>query len=130
MNEEGTETTGAGRIVFDGHEDHPTVEGSKFYKKDGYYYIFAPAGGVSTGWQLILRSKNVYGPYEEHVSLAQGKTDINGPHQGAWVDTESGEDWFIHFQDKGAYGRIVHLQPMEWNDCHKKIEMAMVPANR
>lgn len=116
MNEEGTETTGAGRIVFDGHEEHPTVEGSKFYKKDGYYYIFAPAGGVSTGWQLILRSKNVYGPYEEHVSLSQGKTDINGPHQGAWVDTESGEDWFIHFQDKGAYGRIVHLQPMEWND--------------
>lgn len=116
MNEEGTITTGGGRIVFDGHEDHPTVEGSKFYKKDGYYYIFAPAGGVSTGWQLILRSKNVYGPYEEHVSLAQGETDINGPHQGAWVDTESGEDWFIHFQDKGAYGRIVHLQPMEWKN--------------
>ncbi|TDN95433.1 beta-xylosidase [Salegentibacter sp. 24] len=116
MNKEGTKTIGSGRIVFDGHQDHPTVEGSKFYKKDGYYYIFAPAGGVSTGWQLILRSKNVYGPYEEHVSLAQGKTDINGPHQGAWVDTESGEDWFIHFQDKGAYGRIVHLQPMEWNN--------------
>lgn len=116
MNQEGTETTGEGRIVFDGHQDHPTVEGSKFYKKDGYYYIFAPAGGVSTGWQLILRSENVYGPYQEHVSLAQGETDINGPHQGAWVDTESGEDWFIHFQDKGAYGRIVHLQPMEWNN--------------
>ncbi|PKD16430.1 glycoside hydrolase [Salegentibacter salinarum] len=116
MNEEGTKTTGQGRIVFDGHENHPTVEGSKFYKKDGLYYIFAPAGGVSTGWQLILRSENVYGPYEEHISLAQGETDINGPHQGAWVDTESGEDWFIHFQDKGAYGRIVHLQPMEWND--------------
>ncbi|MBZ9630028.1 glycoside hydrolase 43 family protein [Salegentibacter sp. LM13S] len=116
MNEEGTKTTGEGRIVFDGHEDHPTVEGSKFYKKDGYYYIFAPAGGVSTGWQLILRSENVYGPYEEHISLAQGETDINGPHQGAWVDTESGEDWFIHFQDKGPYGRIVHLQPMEWNN--------------
>lgn len=116
MNEEGTKTTGEGRIVFDGHEDHPTVEGSKFYKKDGLFYIFAPAGGVSTGWQLILRSENVYGPYEEHISLAQGETDINGPHQGAWVDTESGEDWFIHFQDKGAYGRIVHLQPMEWKN--------------
>ncbi|MEX2336445.1 MAG: glycoside hydrolase 43 family protein, partial [Fulvivirga sp.] len=116
MNAEGTKTTGEGRIVFDGHEDHPTVEGSKFYKKDGLYYIFAPAGGVSTGWQLILRSENVYGPYEEHISLAQGETDINGPHQGAWVTTESGEDWFIHFQDKGAYGRIVHLQPMEWKN--------------
>ncbi|MGI0107520.1 glycoside hydrolase family 43 protein [Salinimicrobium sp. WS361] len=116
MNWEGTKTTGAGKIVFDGHEDHPTVEGTKFYKKAGYYYIFAPAGGVSTGWQLILRSKNPYGPYEEHVSLAQGNTDINGPHQGAWIELENGEDWFIHFQDKGAYGRIVHMQPMTWKD--------------
>lgn len=116
MNPEGTKTIGAGKIVFDGHEDHPTVEGSKFYKRNGYYYIFAPAGGVSTGWQLILRSKDPYGPYEEHISLAQGETDINGPHQGAWVQLDSGEDWFIHFQDKEAYGRIVHLQPMQWKN--------------
>jgi beta-xylosidase len=46
--------------------------------------------------------------------MEQGKTEINGPHQGAWVDTPTGEDWFIHFQDKEAYGRIVHLQPMKW----------------
>src|SRR5690606_17465764 len=41
-------------------------------------------------------------------------TKINGPHQGAWVNTKTGEDWFLHFQDKEAYGRIVHLQPMKW----------------
>lgn len=116
MNPEGTKTVGSGKIVFDGHENHPTVEGSKFYKRNGYYYIFAPAGGVSTGWQLILRSKDPYGPYEEHISLEQGNTNINGPHQGAWVQLENGEDWFIHFQDKEAYGRIVHLQPMKWKD--------------
>ncbi|MDN3670627.1 glycoside hydrolase 43 family protein [Echinicola jeungdonensis] len=116
LSADGTKILGPGKLVFDGHEDHPTVEGSKFYKRDGYYYIFAPAGGVSTGWQLILRSKSPYGPYEEHVSLAQGETDINGPHQGGWVSLESGEDWFIHFQDKEAYGRIVHLQPMVWEN--------------
>jgi len=116
MNAEGTKTTGSGKIVFDGHEDHPTVEGTKFYKRNGYYYLFAPAGGVSTGWQLILRSKDPYGPYEEHISLEQGDTDINGPHQGAWVELENGENWFIHFQDKEAYGRIVHLQPMKWKN--------------
>ncbi|KEO72642.1 glycoside hydrolase family 43 protein [Anditalea andensis] len=115
MNREGTKTTGTGRLVFDGHENHPTVEGAKFYKRNGYYYIFAPAGGVSTGWQLILRSKNPYGPYEEHIALAQGETEINGPHQGGWVSLENGDDWFVHFQDKDAYGRIVHLQPMTWN---------------
>ena len=116
MNWEGTETTGPGKIVFDGHEDHPTVEETKFYKKDGYYYIFASAGGVSPVWKRILRSKDPYGPYEEHISLAQGNTKINGPHQGAWIELENGEDWFIHFQDKEAYGRIVHLQPMTWEN--------------
>lgn len=116
MSLDGTKLLDDGVIVFDGHDKHPTVEGPKFYKRNGFYYIFAPAGGVATGWQLILRSKNIYGPYEEKIALAQGKTSINGPHQGAWIDTPTGEDWFLHFQDKGAYGRIVHLQPMTWKN--------------
>ena len=91
-------------------------EGPHIYKKDGYYYIFLPAGGVATGWQVVLRSKNIYGPYESRTVLAQGNTPVNGPHQGGWVDTPTGEDWFMHFQDVGAYGRVVHLQPMKWID--------------
>lgn len=114
MNKEGTKVIDEGRIVYDGHELDPTIEGPKFYKRNGWYYIFAPAGGVSTGWQTVLRSKNVYGPYERKVVMDQGSTTINGPHQGAWVDTKTGEHWFLHFQDKEAYGRIVHLQPMKW----------------
>lgn len=102
------------RIVFDGHEAHETCEGPKFYKRNGYYYIFHPAGGVPTGWQVVLRSKNVYGPYEWKTVMAQGKSPVNGPHQGGWVDTPTGEDWFMHFQDVGAAGRLVHLQPMKW----------------
>ena len=116
MNSEGTKVIDQGIHVFDGHEHNPTVEGAKFYKRNGYYYIFAPAGGVPTGWQLALRSKNVYGPYEEKVVLEQGSTKINGPHQGAWVDTPNGESWFYHFQDVDAYGRIVHLEPMVWKN--------------
>lgn len=114
MNKEGNEIIGDAVLVFDGHEQDPTLEGPKFYKHNGYYYIFAPAGGVATGWQLVLRSKNVYGPYERKVVMAQGKSLVNGPHQGAWVDTQTGENWFLHFQDKDALGRVVHLQPMKW----------------
>lgn len=114
MNTEGTKTTDAGVIVYDGHETDPTIEGPKFYKRNGYYYIFAPAGGVPTGWQLVLRSRNIYGPYERKNVMDQGASPVNGPHQGAWVTTQTGEDWFLHFQDKEAYGRIVHLQPMKW----------------
>lgn len=114
LNKEGTKIIGDAVMVYDGHELDPTIEGPKFYKRNGYYYIFAPAGGVSTGWQTVLRSKNVYGPYERKVVMDQGATTINGPHQGAWVNTNTGEDWFLHFQDKDAYGRVVHLQPMKW----------------
>jgi len=114
MNKEGTKIISDAVMVYDGHEKDPTIEGPKFYKRNGWYYIFAPAGGVSTGWQLVLRSKNVYGPYERKGVMDQGTTSINGPHQGAWVTTQTGEDWFLHFQDKDAYGRVVHLQPMKW----------------
>lgn len=104
-------------LVFDGHKNHPTIEGPKFYKRHGYYYIFAPGGGVPQGWQVGLRSKNVFGPYEDKIVLAQGPTPTNGPHQGAWVDTPDGkENWFLHFQDQGAYGRVVHLEPMRWQN--------------
>ncbi|MCC5929653.1 MAG: glycoside hydrolase 43 family protein [Cyclobacteriaceae bacterium] len=116
MNFEGTRITGAGKLVFDGHDAHPTVEGSKFYKRNGYYYIFAPAGGVTHGWQLAMRARHPYGPYEERIVLARGNTEINGPHQGGWVELDNGENWFVHFQDKGPYGRIVHLQPMIWKN--------------
>lgn len=114
MNNEGTQILDDGYVVFIGHLKHPTIEGPKFYKRNGWYYIFAPAGGVKPGWQTVLRSKNVFGPYEDKVVLEQGTTKINGPHQGAWVTTQTGEDWFVHFQDRYAYGRIVHLQPMRW----------------
>lgn len=114
LNAEATKTITQSRIIFDGHETHRICEGPKFYKRNGYYYIFYPAGGVPTGWQAVLRSKKVYGPYEYKNVLVQGDSPINGPHQGAWVDTPFGEDWFLHFQDVGAYGRLVHLQPMKW----------------
>lgn len=115
MSPDGTRLMGQSRIVYDGHETQPTIEGTKFYKYKGNYYIFSPAGGVPTGWQVVLKASSPFGPYQERVVMAQGKSDVNGPHQGAWVDTPSGEHWFIHFQDKDAYGRVVHLQPMEWN---------------
>ena len=81
LNAEATQAITQSRIIFDGHEAHETCEGPKFYKRNGYYYIFHPAGGVATGWQVVLRSKNIYGPYEWKTVLTQGETKINGPHQ-------------------------------------------------
>jgi beta-xylosidase len=112
MSPDGTKLLDDGVTVYTG----PVAEGTKMLKKDGYYYISIPEGGVATGWQTVLRSKNIYGPYEKKVTLEKGSTAINGPHQGALVDTPEGEWWFYHFQSSGALGRVVHLQPVHWSD--------------
>lgn len=104
------------RVVIDGNAlpGYKTLEGPKFYKHNGWYYVFAPAGGVEFGWQSVFRSRHVDGPYEARIVMEQGEAATNGPHQGAWVRAEDGSDWFFHFQDKRAFGRVVHLQPMRW----------------
>lgn len=111
-----SETIGEYKIVYDGHNDNPTIEGPKFYKRNDYFYILAPAGSVKGGWQTALRSKNIFGPYESKIILYQSDTLINGPHQGALIDLDDSNNnfAFIHFQDMRAYGRICHLEPVTW----------------
>lgn len=117
LNAEGTKAISDPVIVFDGNgTENRTCEGPKFYKRNGWYWVMFPAGGVPTGFQVAMRSQSPFGPYEAKKVLAQGKSKINGPHQGAWIHTQYGEDWFMHFQDKEAYGRVVHLQPVTWKD--------------
>lgn len=94
----------------------PGLEGSHVYKINGYYYIYATYGG-GDGFQVCLRSKNIYGPYEEKIVL---RDDMNvagrGVHQGALVQTQKGEWWSIVFQDRGGVGRVPTLQPVHWID--------------
>lgn len=116
MRPDGTSLLDEGKTIVEGDRIPGwfTLEGPKLYQHDGWFWIFAPAGGVETGWQGAFRAREFFGPYEERVVLEQGGTDVNGPHQGGWVRTPAGEDWFLHFQQRGAYGRVVHLQPMRW----------------
>jgi beta-xylosidase len=116
LSADGLRVLDEGRVIINGDEipGYRTLEGPKIGKRDGWYWILAPAGGVQQGWQSAFRARRVDGPYEHRIVLNQGRTGVNGPHQGAWVITPRGEHWFFHFQDKGAYGRVVHLQPMTW----------------
>ncbi len=116
MSADGRHVLDAGKVIVDDPEHLPVLEGPKLYKRNGYYYIFAPFGGVSVGAEAVLRSRHIYGPYERRVALAEGSTRINGPHQGAYVESPDGEGWFVHFQSDGAHGRIVHLEPVRWQD--------------
>jgi len=117
MAPDGSSIVGSPRTLIDGDGiGYTTLEGPKLYKRSGWYWIFAPAGGVADGWQAAFRSRSLDGPWEARVILAQGGSDTNGPHQGAWVTTSDGADWFLHFQDRGPVGRVVHLQPMTWDE--------------
>ena len=115
MSPDGLQVLDKGVLVYSGREHGDiTVEGPKWYKREGTYWIFCPAGGVKPGYQLAMRSDHLLGPYEPRIVLQQGSTPVNGPHQGAWFDDGKGRDWFIHFQDIGPYGRVPHLQPVDW----------------
>lgn len=115
IDENCTAISGEPDIIFDGRQLGPTTEGPKLYKKDDYYYVLMPSGGVAAGWQSALRAREISGPYEYRIVMHQGNTAVNGPHQGGWVDTPDGSQWFVHFQDVGSLGRIVHLQPLCFN---------------
>lgn len=116
LSADGEKTLDEGKVFIDANQmpGWKTLEGPKFYKRNGWYYVFAPAGGVRDGYQAVFRSRKVDGPYEARIVLEQGGSIVNGPHQGAWVDTPKGEHWFLHFQEVDGYGRIVHMQPMRW----------------
>jgi beta-xylosidase len=116
MAADGMSVLDEGKEIVRDAKELPTLEGPKLYKRHGYYYIFAPFGGVGTGSQVVLRSRSIYGPYEHRVVLQQGTTQVNGPHQGGYVESQDGKGWFVHFQSRGAHGRILHLEPVRWED--------------
>lgn len=116
MSADGKSVLDGGTVIVEDKQKLPILEGPKFYKRNGYYYIFAPYGGVEKGAQVALRARDIRGPYEAKTVLAQGSSALQGPHQGGWVETPSGQGWFIHFNSSGAFGRITYLEPLKWVD--------------
>lgn len=101
------------RLLDEGKEIYRgnVAEGPKLYKRNGYYYISLPEGGVSTGWQTVLRSIDIYGPYERKQVFPP-----YSPHQGGLVELENGETWFFAFKSTGYLGRICFLNPVSWTN--------------
>jgi beta-xylosidase len=116
MSADGKSVLDGGKVIVEDKANLPILEGPKVYKRNGYYYIFAPFGGVEKGAQVVLRARDIGGPYAWRVVLRQGGTALEGPHQGGWVETPSGQSWFIHFNSTGAFGRITYLEPLRWVD--------------
>ncbi|ONK10556.1 glycoside hydrolase 43 family protein [Streptomyces sp. MP131-18] len=91
-----------------------TLEGARFYKINGSYYIFLtrPANG-----QYILKSASPFGPYELRELLLDLPGPIRGggvPHQGGLVDTPGGDWYYLAFIDAYPGGRVPALAPISW----------------
>jgi beta-xylosidase len=92
------------------------LEGTHVYKIDGYYYLYCTYGGRD-GIQVALRSGNIYGPYEEKIVLRDTVPGVTfGIHQGALIQTQTGQWWTVLFVDSGPLGRFPSLQPVSWVD--------------
>ncbi|MBO9555889.1 family 43 glycosylhydrolase [Cellulomonas sp.] len=92
-----------------------TLEGSRFYKRNGYYYIWLtrPANG-----QYVLRSTSPFGPYEMRQVLLNMPSPISGggvPHQGGLVQTQNGDWYYMAFVDAYPGGRVPALAPISWS---------------
>ena len=134
LSADGTRVVGQPVMVYDGLPDgNHTIEGPKFYKKDGYYYILAPAGGVEKGWQVALRSRSVYGPYESKVVFNKDGIHQGGMVQAPLLSPQEGKTragWqFLCFQERGAYGRILHLLDVEWKDGWPMMKVTAPPSS-
>jgi beta-xylosidase len=101
-------------LVYTG-DIRPGLEGTHVYEFNGYYYLYCTYGG-GDGFQVALRSKNIYGPYEQKIVIRDNGNLGTGIHQGALVQTQTGEWWSVIFQDGGAFGRFPTLQPVTWID--------------
>ncbi|MDQ0963618.1 beta-xylosidase [Streptomyces sp. B4I13] len=92
-----------------------TLEGSRFYKINGQYYIFLtrPANG-----QYILKSSSgPFGPYTMRQVLLDLRGPIPGggvPHQGGLVQTRGGAWYCLAFVDAYPGGRMPALAPVSW----------------
>ncbi|MFV1920191.1 glycoside hydrolase family 43 protein [Sphingomonas sp. MJ1 (PH-R8)] len=108
------------------------IEGPHILKKDGWYYLTAAEGGTSVNHsQVVLRSKNLRGPfvpYADNPILTQRDLDPARPNpitsagHAKLVETQNGE-WFATFLAVRPYegdfyniGRETFLLPVTWKD--------------
>lgn len=114
LTEDGLGVKSESRPIYKAHRSG--LEGNHCYHINDYYYIFCTYGGP-VGSQICLRSKSIYGPFEEReVMNDQANYAGKTIHQGCLIPLKDGSWWSIIFQDHDGIGRVPFLVPVSWND--------------
>lgn len=128
--------TGDEKILVNGGVDISTkpvwIEGPHIIQKFGWYYLYAAEGGTSVNHsQVVLRSKDVWGPYvpyEKNPILTQRDLPEDRPNpitSAGHADLVEGPNgqWYAVFLAVRPYegdyyntGRETFLAPVEWKD--------------
>lgn len=127
---------GPRKVLVNGGVDLSTkpiwIEGPNILKKDGWYYLVCAEGGTAEGHsQVVLRSREVWGPYEPYPAnpiLTQRGLPPDRPYpvtsagHATLVQTQAG-DWWATFLATRPYegdfyntGRETFLLPVTWKD--------------
>jgi len=103
---------GPARQIYKSHRGG--LEGNRCYHIGDYYYIYCTYGGEHAG-QTCLRSRSLYGPWEEReVMFEWGNMAEYVLHQSCIIPLSDGTYWGMIFQDRGGLGRIPWLIPIYW----------------
>ncbi len=118
MSRDGTRVLDAGTVIAQDPVQLPVLEGPKLYKRDGWYYIFAPIGGVGkTGSQAVGRARNIAGPYQWRVAAREGRHADTGTTPGGVTSRhQPAPAGSCTSTAPAAFGRIVYLEPVQWHD--------------
>lgn len=107
-----------------------TTEGPVMYYKDGWYYLFCAEGGTGVRHcEVVLRSRQIYGPYERgpyEPLITAWPYPANPLQKAGHASMAQGPDgsWFLaHLCSRPVgpekdciLGRETAIQPLEWRD--------------
>ena len=106
-----------GKVFERDEEETGLLEGSRFIKHDGRYYLIMiswPNGKPRR--QVCYRADNIEGPYEKKVILESTFGGFPYAGQGTIVDDGKGNWYGVIFQDRGGVGRVLTRMPCTWKD--------------
>ena len=120
---------GPRKVVFEGTKTDFT-EGPHIYKRDGYYYMMTAEGGTGYNHAVtMVRSKDIWGPYEEdpelHVMTARNKyrAGLQRTGHASIIEDTDGRWWMAHLCSRpidgvrcSPMGRESALQEVHWDD--------------